>query len=119
MPNSAFQELFGDVSKLKSKVKLDSIIHRKSVHLSESSSSCEIQAPKSEEDDKADPRFMIKDSSYYNLPEAVRNAIDRTVINNKHSNFYYTMYDFNCKVNMYNNMFNKRIPYFEKVWMRQ
>ena len=73
----------------------------------------------SESDDKTQPNFWRRTDEYETLPTNVKKAIDVGKLKAKHSQFYYRMKDLNHKITVYKQIFDSRIPAFQRAFMKK
>ena len=71
----------------------------------------------SEEDDKDDPNFFVKDDQFYSLPVHVRKAILKGKLSARHSDFYHKLTDLNAKIGLYKKLFYNKIPEYQMQYM--
>ena len=53
------------------------------------------------------------------LPDHVKKAIQNGKMKQKHSEFYSKLRDLNIKINVYKQIFETRVPYFQKSYMKR
>lgn len=53
------------------------------------------------------------------LPEHVKQAIKAGKMKAKHSEFYYKMRDLNTKIQVYKQIFDTRVPSYQKTHMKK
>lgn len=73
----------------------------------------------SEEDDKTQQQFWRKSDELGNLPENVKKAIMMSKLKAKHSEFHYKMKDLLLKINVYKNLFDSRVPYYQLKYLEK
>lgn len=71
----------------------------------------------SEEDDKNQAGFFVRDRRFYNLPRNVRDAIENGKQKAKHSDFYYRLKNLNEKISIYKKIFYGKVPQYQKTYM--
>ena len=71
----------------------------------ESSESSEVDVASEEEDNNDVVDLSYQNEAYWNLPEQVREAIDKAKIKNNKSEFYYKLKDMKLNIKRYQGLF--------------
>jgi hypothetical protein len=79
----------------------------------------EIEDDSSASDDKTQPNFWRTSNQYDSLPDHVKAAINVGKLKAKHSQFYYRMKDLNHKISLYKQIFDTRIPSYQRAFMKR
>lgn len=86
---------------------------------SESEEESEIEDDSSDSDDKTQPNFWHTNNEYDTLPENVKKAINVGKLKAKHSQFYYRMKDLNHKITIFKQIFDTRMPSYQRAFMKR